>query len=156
MSNIPGTPDIVAEVLEQDTSDPAAKYSNTMMDLQYKLLEEGNLSTEDAYTLTLVTTGNIPYDEYQELLSDRRNHSSRLGRFAVQVAVSGSVSAFAMGMLIAGGDAGVYLPVLTAILGYWLPAPDFSKHAATVKKTAYSKPQIRSSPVGKKTAPVKI
>lgn len=145
MSNVPETINTSAEIREQAVHDAESvvSSSNTIENLQYKLLEEGNLSTEDAYTLTLVTTGDIPYDEYQELLSDRRNHNSRLGRFAVQVAVSGTISAFAMGMLISGGDAGVYLPVLTAILGYWLPAPDFSKHSTNVKKPAYSKPQVK-------------
>ena len=98
-----------------------------MKEMQYELLEEGRLSYEDAYTLDLVTKQKIPYDEYQELVADRRNHHSRMTRFAVQVAISGTVMAFTIAMLAVGKPEGVYLPVLTGILGYWLPAPDSSK-----------------------------
>jgi hypothetical protein len=98
-----------------------------MKEMQYELLEEGKLSYEDAYTLDLVTKNKIPYDEYQELVTDRRNHHSRMTRFAVQVGISGTVLAFTITMLALGKPEGVYLPVLTGILGYWLPAPDSSK-----------------------------
>jgi len=100
---------------------------HSIEELQIKMIEEGRLPPEDAYTLTLVTNGKIPYDEYQELISDRRDYKSRVCRFGFQAIISGSVSAFAMGMLISGHDAGVYLPILTGIIGYWLPSPDFSK-----------------------------
>lgn len=43
--------------------------------------------------------------------------------FCVQLAVSVLGLALSTGMLIAGRDAAVYLPVLTSIVGYWLPAP---------------------------------
>ncbi len=98
-----------------------------MKEMQYELLEEGRLSYEDAYTLDLVTKNKIPYDEYQELITDRRNHHSRMMRFAVQVGISGTVTAFTIAMLAIGKPEGVYLPVLTGILGYWLPAPEYSK-----------------------------
>jgi len=48
-----------------------------MKEMQYELLEEGRLSYEDAYTLDLVTKNKIPYDEYQELITDRRNQVRR-------------------------------------------------------------------------------
>lgn len=98
-----------------------------MKEMQYELLEEGRLSYEDAYTLDLVTKNKIPYDEYQELITDRRNHHSRMMRFAVQVGISGTVTAFTIAMLAIGKPEGVYLPVLTGILGYWLPAPEYAK-----------------------------
>lgn len=98
-----------------------------MKEIQYDLLEEGRLSYEDAYTLDLVTKNKIPYDEYQELITDRRNHRSRMMKFAVQVGISGTITAFTIAMLALGKPEGVYLPVLTGILGYWLPAPEYSK-----------------------------
>jgi hypothetical protein len=133
------TPDLTTPYVYGDMDMYDTYDRHTMSDLQCRLLEEGKMSTEDAYTLSLVTTGIIPYDEYHEFLSDRRNHNSRVGRFAVQIAISGSITAFSMGMLIRGGDPGVYLPVLTGILGYWLPSPDSSKQTAG-KKHTYSKP----------------
>lgn len=120
-----------------------------MKEMQYELLEEGRLSYEDAYTLDLVTKNKIPYDEYQELITDRRNHHSRMMRFAVQVGLSGTVTAFTIAMLAIGKPEGVYLPVLTGILGYWLPAPEYSK-LRTPKtpspKTNASTPAISPSP----------
>ena len=98
-----------------------------LKEIQYELLEEGKLSYEDAYTLDLVTKNKIPYDEYQELITDRRNHQSRMMRFVIQVAITGAVTAFTISMLAMGKPEGVYLPVLTGILGYWLPAPEYSK-----------------------------
>lgn len=112
-------------------------------EMQYELLEEGRLSYEDAYTLDLVTKQKIPYDEYQELVADRRNHHSRMTRFAVQVAMSGTVLAFTITMLALGKPEGVYLPVLTGILGYWLPAPDSSKLRSP--KTASPAPNTTST-----------
>ena len=116
--------------------------ARNMKEMQYELLEEGRLSYEDAYTLDLVTKNKIPYDEYQELITDRRNHHSRMMRFAVQVGISGTVTAFTIAMLAMGKPEGVYLPVLTGILGYWLPAPEYSK-LRTSKPVA---PKTESSP----------
>ena len=115
-----------------------------MKEIQYELLEEGRLSYEDAYTLDLVTKSKIPYDEYQELITDRRNHHSRMMRFAVQVGISGTVTAFTIAMLAMGKPEGVYLPVLTGILGYWLPAPEYSK--SRTAKPPVPKPSKTSPP----------
>ena len=43
--------------------------------------------------------------------------------FAVQCAASCVGLALSAAMLIAGRDPAVYLPVMTSIIGYWLPAP---------------------------------
>lgn len=43
--------------------------------------------------------------------------------FAVQLAVSAVGMALSVGMLFLGRDPAVYLPVVTSIVGYWLPAP---------------------------------
>ena len=120
-----------------------------MKEMQYELLEEGRLSYEDAYTLDLVTKNKIPYDEYQELITDRRNHHSRMMRFVVQVAITGTITAFTMSMLAIGKPEGVYLPVLTGILGYWLPAPEYAKLRTpknTPSKTAQPKSPTGISP----------
>lgn len=54
------------------------------------------------------------------LLAPRRHPA---WAFAVQVAVSAAGMVVGAGMLAAGGDPAVYLPVVTSIVGYWLPAP---------------------------------
>lgn len=41
----------------------------------------------------------------------------------MQVGVSVTALALAVGMLAAGRDTAAYLPVVTSIAGYWLPAP---------------------------------
>lgn len=45
--------------------------------------------------------------------------------FRVQAGFSFSILVFCMGMLIANKDPTYYLPILTSIIGYWLPAPQF-------------------------------
>ena len=121
-----------------------------MKEIQYDLLEEGRLTYEDAYTLDLVTKNKIPYDEYQELVTDRRNHHSRMMRFAVQVGISGTIAAFTISMLAIGKPEGVYLPVLTSILGYWLPAPEYATlrtaKSSAPKSSSSSPPAISPSP----------
>lgn len=43
--------------------------------------------------------------------------------FAVQTLVSLSSLTFSMYMLSQGQSPGLYLPVITAIIGYWIPSP---------------------------------
>lgn len=44
--------------------------------------------------------------------------------FEVQVAMSASMMLFSMTMLVTKrGEPGVYLPVITSIIGYWSPSP---------------------------------
>lgn len=56
---------------------------------------------------------------------DEHNYNSLKYRFWVQVGITSAVSAFCITMMATNSDKeGVYLPVLTGIMGYWLPAPD--------------------------------
>ena len=56
---------------------------------------------------------------------DEHNYNSLKYRFWVQVGITSAVSAFCIAMMAANSDReGMYLPVLTGIMGYWLPAPD--------------------------------
>ena len=98
-----------------------------MEEMKYHLMDSGNLRYDEAYTLALVEQGKIPFDEYQELKTDKRNHDSRKKRFYMQVAVTGSIIIFSATMLATGKPTGVYLPVLTGVIGAWMPAPDFAK-----------------------------
>lgn len=50
--------------------------------------------------------------------------------FCAQLGVSAVGLAVSAGMLAAGRDPAVYLPVLTSIVGYWLPAPRAPRPAA--------------------------
>lgn len=57
--------------------------------------------------------------------------------FGMQVAVSAAGMALGVGMLASGrGDAAVYLPIVTSIIGYWLPAPRPSSSAGPQDATA--------------------
>lgn len=106
-----------------------------MGEMKLDLLEEGRLTYEDACILELVTKNKLPFDEYQELVSDRRNYNGRTSKFIVQVALTTGIAAFTITMLALGKPEGVYLPVLTGLIGYWLPSPDTSQLRAqrTVK-----------------------
>ena len=55
---------------------------------------------------------------------DKHNYSSLWYRFWVQVGLTSTVSAFCITMMAVNGKEGIYLPVLTGIMGYWLPSPD--------------------------------
>ena len=47
-----------------------------------------------------------------------------INEFDVKVSMSVSVMAFSMAMLYTKkGDPSVYLPLITSVLGYWMPAP---------------------------------
>jgi len=93
-------------------------------DSRVKLMEEGKFEYE---VLRLVQTGAAPYDEFQELIDDKRNHTSRMYNFAAQALLSAGVTIFCMTMIGLEGKEGIYFPVVTGILGYWLPNPSFSK-----------------------------
>jgi hypothetical protein len=43
--------------------------------------------------------------------------------FTAQIMISMSTLSFAMMMLYVGKEPGVYLPIVTGIMGYWLPQP---------------------------------
>ena len=48
-------------------------------------------------------------------------------KYIVQVCFSASVAVFSMTMLATGSPVEIYLPVVTGIVGYWLPQPSL-KH----------------------------
>lgn len=43
--------------------------------------------------------------------------------FTVQLAVSGVMMGFSITQIVLGKETNIYLPLLTSIVGYWLPAP---------------------------------
>lgn len=55
---------------------------------------------------------------------DVHNYESLRKRFWVQVAMTATVTTFCITMIAVEGKEGVYLPILTGLVGYWLPAPD--------------------------------
>lgn len=59
-----------------------------------------------------------------------------------QIFISTSILAFAMYMLYIGKDPGVYLPIITAISGSWLPSPMQNKE--TTLSSQISKELIKS------------
>jgi len=107
--------------------------SNDMEELQLRLIEEGKLGYDEYEVLRLVKYGDLPFDEYQELIADKDNARSRYVKFVIQVIVSAGVTIFCMTMISVrtGLDndqkvEGIYLPIISGILGYWLPNPDYS------------------------------
>ena len=46
--------------------------------------------------------------------------------FLTQITFSGAVMAFSMAQIFRGKDTNVYIPIITGILGYWLPQPKYS------------------------------
>jgi hypothetical protein len=55
-----------------------------------------------------------------------------------QIAISCSSLAFAMVMLYRGKDPGTYLPIITGIVGCWLPAPQSTKATGTNNSSSSS------------------
>jgi len=54
-----------------------------------------------------------------------------IAKFALQALVSLSVLGFCMYMLVSGdGTTEVYLPLVSGIVGYWLPQPSLKRKAA--------------------------
>ncbi len=57
-------------------------------------------------------------------LEKKINFDRDITEFEVKVGISVSVLLFSMGMLATRrGDPGMYLPVITSIIGYWTPSP---------------------------------
>ena len=131
--------------LEISTLEDAKKYKD-IDDLKLRLLEEGKMRYDDLEVLEMVKNQVLPFDEYQELLTDRYNEKSNLVKFTAQVVISAAVTAFCMAMIIVEKDnpgtngEGIYLPIISGILGYWLPNPDYSKilpkkNSGVIRKT---------------------
>jgi hypothetical protein len=60
----------------------------------------------------------------QPLEEKKVNFDLEITEFEIRVAMSTSVLIFSMGMLVTRrGDPGMYLPLITSILGYWTPSP---------------------------------
>jgi hypothetical protein len=71
------------------------------------------------------TSGKGQENGHQQCTDDEHNYNSLRYRFWVQVGVTSAVSAFCITMMATNSDKeGIYLPVLTGIMGYWLPSPD--------------------------------
>lgn len=64
---------------------------------------------------TMITTSEM---------DDKHNYDSLRKRFWVQVALTTTITTFCITMIATEGREGVYLPILTGLIGYWLPAPD--------------------------------
>jgi len=73
--------------------------------------------------LDLIKEGKI---DYHDVVDDARDHRGRVHKFAVQAAISSGVLIFCSTMIAVRGEASIFLPIVTSILGYWLPAPDYS------------------------------
>lgn len=61
-------------------------------------------------------------------------HATRMqwALFTAQVSIAGTALGFSMAMLLKGHDPGMYLPIITGIIGYFMPAPKLQKKDAGV------------------------
>ncbi|AGE57565.1 hypothetical protein ATCVNTS1_190L [Acanthocystis turfacea Chlorella virus NTS-1] len=89
-------------------------------------IEEGILTnTERSDDLSVKENASAPGGAGHIYREDEHNYNSLKYRFWVQVGITSVVSAFCITMMATNNDKeGIYLPVLTGIMGYWLPAPD--------------------------------
>ena len=61
-------------------------------------------------------------------LEKKVNFDLELTEFEIRVAMSASVMLFSMMMLATRrGDPGMYLPLITSVIGYWTPSPTKKK-----------------------------
>lgn len=73
----------------------------------------------------------------------------------MQLLVSGAGLALSVGMLASGrGEASVYLPLLTSIIGYWLPAP--RRAAPAVAAASAPAPAPAPAPAASATVPAAV
>ena len=64
----------------------------------------------------------------QPLEDKKVNFDLEITEFEVRVAMSASVMLFSMAMLATKrGDPGMYLPLITSVIGYWTPSPSKKK-----------------------------
>ena len=89
-------------------------------------IEQGILTTtERSDDMPVKEITNASANAVHVCREDEHNYKSLERRFWVQVGITTAVSAFCITMMAANSNMeGVYLPVLTGIMGYWLPAPD--------------------------------
>jgi hypothetical protein len=72
--------------------------------------------------------------------------------FAAQISISCSSLLFAMMMLYLGNDPGIYLPIITGIIGCWLPSPSsqnrssFISERREIKYNRYRRMNISNTP----------
>lgn len=79
----------------------------------------------------------------------------RPSMFSVQILVSATVMFFSIAQLAKGEPTDIYLPVLTGVMGYWLPAPRsktteakaIEKVGAEFNRIAASQPAPFGSPI---------
>lgn len=64
----------------------------------------------------------------QQPLENKIKFDFEVSEFEVRVLISASVLLFSMGMLATHrGEPGVYMPLITSVVGYWTPAPSKKK-----------------------------
>jgi hypothetical protein len=62
--------------------------------------------------------------------------------FPMQAIVSCSTLWFSMYMLYIGKDPGIYLPIVTAIIGCWLPNPTYNSSRSPLQKNDIEQPLL--------------
>ena len=85
-------------------------------------------SIHTCHTINVKPTPSKPRVVITQPIEKKVNFDCELTEFEIQVAMSASVMLFSMGMLATRrGDPGMYLPLITSVIGYWTPSPTKKK-----------------------------
>ncbi len=83
--------------------------------------------------LETMETGNIAPTHICS--DDAHNYASLNKRFYMQVAMTATVTALCITMIAVRGQEGIYLPILSGLIGAWLPSPDPRVKRPTIAKS---------------------
>ncbi len=83
------------------------------------------MTIDEVKLLDLMESGKIRYQDVIETSVLQTNLKKDWWKFGIQVLVSSTALVFSLTMsATTPGKEGVYLPIVTGILGYWLPSPE--------------------------------
>ena len=103
-------------------------------ELELRLVEDGRLDFKEYEMINMVKNKNIQFDDFIDYLDDKSQHSDYLMKFFLQAFFSAFIVIFSMIMLmLKESNEGIYLPVVSGIIGYWLPSPGYKKSSSNKK-----------------------
>lgn len=83
------------------------------------------MTIDESRLLDLMERGQIHFQDVIETSVLQTNLKKDWWKFGIQVLVSTTALVFSLTMsATTPGKEGVYLPIVTGILGYWLPSPE--------------------------------
>lgn len=99
------------------------------------------MSLDETRLLDLMERGQIQFQDVIETRVLQTNIRKDWMKFGAQVTVTITALAFSLIMTATHpGSEGIYIPIMTGILGYWLPSPEVPKSSAWSVATAAAEP----------------